>query len=91
MGLSRAEIARQHGLTVRQVERSLDRAQRKLEDGMSVMRERGRCGMLALTISDIKTNRIAPGTPRHERGTRHLQRCWHCRATPPLTERQVAA
>lgn len=89
-GVPRCEIARRHGLTVRQVERWIERAQHKLDDGARVMRERGRCAMLTLAISDVKTGRAAPGTPRHERGARHLRRCRHCRTTSPVPQLQVA-
>jgi DNA-directed RNA polymerase specialized sigma24 family protein len=64
-GVPRADIGARYGLSVRSVERCLDRVQRKLDEGMAVMSARGRCGMLALTISDIKTGRIGPGHARY--------------------------
>jgi RNA polymerase sigma factor (sigma-70 family) len=83
-GVPRAEIGARYGLSARAVERCLDRAHHKLDDGIALMSACGRCGMLALTISDIKTGRIAPGDPRYERGIAHLTRCRRCRASTPI-------
>jgi DNA-directed RNA polymerase specialized sigma24 family protein len=83
-GVARAEIAARYGLSVRAVERCLGRAQHKLDDGIAVMSATGRCGMLALTISDIKTGRIGPGHPRYESGITHLKRCRRCRTSAPI-------
>jgi DNA-directed RNA polymerase specialized sigma24 family protein len=83
-GVSRAQIGARYGLSVRAVERCLQRAQRKLDDGVAAMSARGRCGMLALTVSDIKTGRIGPGHSRYERGITHLKRCRHCRTSAPI-------
>jgi DNA-directed RNA polymerase specialized sigma24 family protein len=88
-GVPRADIAARHGLSVRAVERCLDRAQRKLDDAIAVMSERGRCAMVALAISEIKTGRIGPGHPGYERGIAHLKRCRHCRASTPIDIRQA--
>jgi DNA-directed RNA polymerase specialized sigma24 family protein len=85
LGVPRAELARRHGLSVRCVERYLKRAQRRLDEAVATMSVRGRCAMLALTVSDIKTGRIGPGHPRYERGIRHLRRCPQCRTTKPIT------
>jgi DNA-directed RNA polymerase specialized sigma24 family protein len=87
-GVARAEIAKRYGLSVRAVERCLARAQHKLDDGIAVMSARGRCGMLALTVSDIKTGRIGPGHPRYDRGIAHLKRCHRCRTSAPIPTRQ---
>jgi DNA-directed RNA polymerase specialized sigma24 family protein len=89
-GVARAEIGARYGLSVRAVERCLDRAQHKLDDASAVMSERGRCAMVALAISDIKTGRIRPGDPGYERGMAHLNRCRNCRASTPIPIRQVA-
>ena len=89
-GVARAQIGTRYGLSVRAVERCLDRAQHKLDDAIAVMNERGRCAMLALAISDIKTGRIGPGHPRYERGIAHLKRCRRCGARTPIPSRQVA-
>jgi DNA-directed RNA polymerase specialized sigma24 family protein len=88
-GVARAEIGARYGLSVRSVERCLDRAQHRLDDGIAVMSATGRCGMLALTISDIKTGRIGPGHPRYLRGIAHLRRCRSCRARTPIPMRRV--
>jgi DNA-directed RNA polymerase specialized sigma24 family protein len=71
-GVARAEIGARYGLSVRAVERCLDRAQHKLDDARAVMSERGRCAMVALAISEIKTGRIGPGHPGYDRGVAHL-------------------
>jgi len=89
-GVPRAQIAQRYGLSVRSVERRLERAQRKLDAGLAVMSTRGRCAMLALTIADIKTGRIRPGHPRYESGNEHLNGCWRCRARSPIDARQAA-
>lgn len=89
-GVPRAQIAERYGLSVRQVERCLERAQHKLDQGVTAMRTRGRCAMVALAISDIKNGRIGPGDPGFERGMAHLRRCSRCRAiTPTGTDRAV--
>jgi DNA-directed RNA polymerase specialized sigma24 family protein len=88
-GVSRAQIGARYGLSVRAVERCLHRAQRKLDDGVAAMSARGRCGMLALTVSDIKTGRIGPGHPRYERGIAHLRRCRRCRTSAPIPTREL--
>jgi RNA polymerase sigma factor (sigma-70 family) len=90
LDVSRAEIGERYGLSVRCVERWLERAQRKLDEGRVAMQQRGRCAMLALTISDIKTGRIGPGHPRYQRGREHLDRCWHCRGNTPIGTSKVA-
>ena len=89
-GVSRAEIGARHGLSVRAVERCLDRAQHKLDEASTVMSEWGRCAMVALAISEIKTGRIGPRDPGYERGIRHLKRCPRCRARTPIPIGQVA-
>jgi transposase len=89
-GVPRAQIAQRYGLSVRSVERCLERAQRKLDGGLEVMSTRGRCAMLALTIADIKTGRIRPGHPRYDSGNHHLGGCWGCRATTAIDARQAA-
>jgi len=89
-GVPRAQIAKRYGMSVRSVERYLQRAQRKLDDGLAVMSMRGRCALLALTIADIKTGRIRPGHPRYQRGNEHLNHCWRCRATTAVDGRQTA-
>jgi RNA polymerase sigma factor (sigma-70 family) len=89
-GVSRAEIGARYGLSVRSVERCLDRAQHKLNEGTALMSAWGRCGMLALTISDIKTGRIGAGDPRYEPGIAHLKRCRQCRVSTPISIQQVA-
>jgi DNA-directed RNA polymerase specialized sigma24 family protein len=89
-GVSRAEIGARHGLSVRAVERCLDRVQHRLDDASAVMSERGRCAMVALAVSEIKTGRIGPGEPGFERGVAHLNRCWRCRAGTPIPSRQTA-
>jgi RNA polymerase sigma factor (sigma-70 family) len=88
-GVSRAQIAARYGVSVRCVERRLERAQRTLDEGLAMMRQRGRCAMLALTVSDINTGQIGPGDPRYERGIRHLNRCARCRTTPPIQVAQA--
>jgi DNA-directed RNA polymerase specialized sigma24 family protein len=88
-GVPRADIGARYGLSVRSVERCLERAQHKLDDGIAAMSARGRCGMLALTISDIKTGYIGPGHPRYEHGIAHLKRCRSCRASTPIEMRQA--
>jgi RNA polymerase sigma factor (sigma-70 family) len=90
LGLSRSEIAVRHGLSVRQVERWLERSQRKLDQGADALRAHGRCQMLALTISEIKTGRIGPEHPRYRAAVEHLDDCWRCRATVPVNERNAA-
>jgi DNA-directed RNA polymerase specialized sigma24 family protein len=89
-GVARARIGARYGLSVRAVERCLDRAQHKLDAASAVMSERGRCAMVALAISEIKTGRIGPGHPGYERGIAHLERCWRCRARAPIPIRQAA-
>jgi len=89
-GVARAEIGARYGLSVRAVERCLDRAQHKLDEASAVMSERGRCAMVALAISEIKTGRIGPGEPGYDRGIAHLNRCWRCRASTPIPSRQTA-
>jgi DNA-directed RNA polymerase specialized sigma24 family protein len=88
-GVARADIAARYRLSVRAVERCLDRAQRKLDDASVVMSERGRCAMVALAISEIKTGRIGPGHPGYERGIAHLKRCRQCRVSAPIDIRQA--
>jgi hypothetical protein len=83
-GVARAQIGARYGLSVRAVERCLDRAQHKLDEANAVMSERGRCAMVALAISEIKTGRIGSGHPGYERGIVHLNRCWRCRARTPI-------
>jgi DNA-directed RNA polymerase specialized sigma24 family protein len=89
-GVSRAQIGARYGLSVRAVERCLDRAQHKLDEASAVMSERGRCAMVALAVSEIKTGRIGPGEPGFERGIAHLDRCWRCRACTPIAIRRTA-
>jgi DNA-directed RNA polymerase specialized sigma24 family protein len=89
-GVTRAQIGARYGLSVRAVERCLDRAQHQLDDAIAVMNATGRCRMLALRISDIKSGRISPGDPRYDRGMAHLKRCPHCRASAPIPIRPVA-
>jgi DNA-directed RNA polymerase specialized sigma24 family protein len=83
-GVPRAEIGARYSQSVRSVERCLERAHHKLDVGKELMSAWGRCGMLALTISDIKTGRIGPGDPRYERGIAHLKRCRQCRVSTPI-------
>lgn len=90
LDVPRAEIGERYGLSVRCVERWLERVQRKLDEGREAMQERGRCGMLALTISDIRTGRIGPEHPRYQRGREHLDRCWHCCGSTPIDASQAA-
>lgn len=87
-GVPRAQIAERYGLSVRRVERCLERAQHKLDEGVAAMRSRGRCAMVALAISDINAGRVTPGDPGFERGMIHLRRCPRCRAITP-TDRAV--
>jgi hypothetical protein len=72
------------------VERWIDRAQRRLDEGREAMDQRGRCAMLALTISDIKTGRIGPGHARYQRGKEHLERCWRCCGSTPIQAPEAA-
>jgi RNA polymerase sigma factor (sigma-70 family) len=90
LDVPRAEIGERYGLSVRCVERWLERAQRKLDEGREAMEERGRCAMLALTISDIKTGRIGPDHPRYQRGKEHLDRCWRCCGSTPIEAPEAA-
>ena len=90
LDVTRAQISQRYGLSVRCVERRLERAQRKLDEGREAMEERGRCAMLALTISDIKTGRIGPDHPRYQRGKEHLDRCWRCPGSRPIDASQAA-
>lgn len=89
LGLSRSEIGARHGLSVRQVERSLERSQRKLDQAVEALRAHGRCQMLALTISEIKTGRIGPEHPRYQVAAEHLDGCWRCRGAAPVNERKA--
>jgi DNA-directed RNA polymerase specialized sigma24 family protein len=90
LGLKRAQIGERHGLTVRQVERCLERAQRKLDTAVDLMSEMGRCRMLALVIANIKAGRVGPEHPRYTDGMAHLEACWRCRARVPIDQSEAA-
>jgi hypothetical protein len=78
-GLSRREVAEELHINEGQVKRVIERARGKLRPVLERLSTHGRCGMLALTITDIAEGRIGPESPRWELGQKHLARYPSCR------------
>jgi RNA polymerase sigma factor (sigma-70 family) len=77
-GVKHKDIAMQVGVPVSQVRVIGQRGRRKLGRELKLLRERGRCRMLALTIAGIASGRIDRSDRLWLVGQEHLKRCRAC-------------
>jgi DNA-directed RNA polymerase specialized sigma24 family protein len=79
LGVRRAIVANQLGLSLRQVKRVRERVRQKLDLARAQLKQQGRCQMVSLTIAEIDAGAIGPADPRSVAAVTHLARCAGCR------------